>query len=195
MITDAEFAAKILPDIRRQEGGLVDNPADPGGITNLGISLRFLLAEGRLDLNGDGRMDGDIDGDGDIDADDIRGLTTEDALMLMKSRFWDGHFYAALPSINIARRTFSMAVNTGPKPAALVLQRTLRACGTPVKEDGVLGPQTLLAIEAFYGKSENAQLIFSTSQKCETAGWYRGLVIRRPDLAEFEAGWLNRAYA
>lgn len=194
MISDADFAAKIMPTLRRQEGGLVDNPADPGGVTNLGISLRFLRAEGKLDLNGDGRMDGDIDGDGDVDADDIRALGRDDQLMLMKTRFWDRYLYSVLPTINIARHTFSTAVNAGPKPAALILQRTLRACGTPVIEDGVLGHKTLMAIEAFCGRSENALLIFSTAQKCETAGWYRGLVIRRPDLAQFEAGWLNRAY-
>jgi lysozyme family protein len=59
-----------LPHILEHEGGdkLVDHPADPGGITRWGISLRALRKLGI-----------DVDGDGDSDADDIRALSIEDA--------------------------------------------------------------------------------------------------------------------
>ena len=39
----AEFG-KAFAKIIELEGGFVDHPDDPGGATNLGISLRFLKA-------------------------------------------------------------------------------------------------------------------------------------------------------
>ena len=30
-----------IPIVLKHEGGFADNPADPGGATNFGISLRF----------------------------------------------------------------------------------------------------------------------------------------------------------
>ena len=67
--------------VARMEGGFVDDPADPGGTTNYGVSLRFLKSQG-LEA-------GDIDGDGDIDADDIRALTPERAAGVLRRAFWD----------------------------------------------------------------------------------------------------------
>lgn len=71
------------------ESGLINHPADPGGITNYGVSLRWLRSLGH-DL-------GDIDGDGDIDADDVRALTREQAAALFKARFWDDYGLGSLP--------------------------------------------------------------------------------------------------
>lgn len=65
------------------EGGYCNDPDDPGGATNYGISLRWLKS---LGLN-----QGDIDRDGDIDASDIRALSKEQAAALFKEKFWDAY--------------------------------------------------------------------------------------------------------
>ena len=37
---DAEIVRKIIAHTLQEEGGLVDHPKDPGGITNFGVSLK-----------------------------------------------------------------------------------------------------------------------------------------------------------
>ena len=86
----------------RWEGGLSDHEADPGGITNHGISLRWvtdLARQARERCLRDARQCDtcprrtgpdcdyfslDLDNDGDIDADDIRACTKEQAARLLK---------------------------------------------------------------------------------------------------------------
>lgn len=62
-------ALKILLKL---EGGEVNNPADPGGATNLGISLRAVKLR---DFDRDHKLDFDLDKDGDVDEKDIHLVT------------------------------------------------------------------------------------------------------------------------
>jgi lysozyme family protein len=62
-MSDFNQAVKV---ILQHEGGYVDNPNDPGGATNYGISLRFLA---------DHPESGDFNGDGEVDAEDIANMT------------------------------------------------------------------------------------------------------------------------
>ena len=64
MQTVEEIAAEIVA----REGGYVDDPDDPGGATNHGVTLGTLRRLGR-DLTGDGR----------IDRADVRALSARDA--------------------------------------------------------------------------------------------------------------------
>ena len=45
--------------VLEHEGGFVDDPVDPGGATNWGISLRYLKKAGAVDANVDGWLDDD----------------------------------------------------------------------------------------------------------------------------------------
>ena len=45
--------AKAHAFTARWEGGFTDHPADPGGVTNHGVSLRFLRGQ-KEDIDGDG---------------------------------------------------------------------------------------------------------------------------------------------
>ncbi len=123
--------------VLRVEGGLVDDPRDPGGITNHGISLRFALSVG--DLDRDGRPDLDVDGDGDTDADDIRALHPDDARDVYRKAFWEAARCPALPPA-VAILLFDAAVNQGRGPAVTMLQDALG-----VTADGRIGPQTVAA--------------------------------------------------
>lgn len=100
------------------EGGYVNDPRDPGGETNFGISKRAYP-----DL-------------------DIKGLTEDDARAIYKRDYWDTVRGDSLPPM-IAVAVFDAAVNQGRDPAVRLLQR---AAG--VEADGKLGPATLKAVHS-----------------------------------------------
>ncbi len=186
-MADFAPAAAVLLD---QERGFVADPADPGGATQWGISLRYLRQLGDLARNG--WPDGYLDHDGDVDAEDIRALPVETALAIYRRDWWDRLGYGQLASQPLATKMLSLAVNMGETGAAKCLQRALRACasGRPsLLADGRVGPRTIAAANQFQPVALLAPL------RSEAAGYYRALVAQRPALRRFLAGWENRAYA
>lgn len=100
------------------EGGYVNNPADPGGETNWGIAKRSYP-----DL-------------------DIANLTRDDAKAIYLRDFWQRGQMDQLPPA-IAFQLFDIAVNSSIETAARMLQRAAGAA-----DDGHIGPQTLAAVAA-----------------------------------------------
>jgi len=166
--------------ILENEGGLTDHPADPGGITNFGITLPVLREDGVF---------GDINGNGMIDAEDIKAMTEEQAKSIYKRLWWDRYAYGQIENQWIATKQLDLSVNMGPRQAHVVTQRALRAVGSAVKEDGILGPITKGAINRCANKSA-----LHIAMRSEAAGVYRMIVARKPGLRVFLAGWLRRAY-
>lgn len=174
-----DFDKAVAVVLAHEGGRFTDDPADPGGATKWGISLRLARKE-------HGPLDFDLDDDGDVDADDIEALTQENAIGAYRTLFWDRYGYGDLHDHELAAKVFDLAVNMGPRQAHLCLQRAVRAHGIHLVEDGVLGPVTRSAA------AECQHLVLSL--RSEAAGFYRELVARRPPLARFLKGWLNRAY-
>lgn len=98
-----------------QEGGMSDDPADPGGITKFGVSHRSYPEV------------------------DIANLTEEAAIALYRVDFWDRCSCDQLPAY-LAIALMDTAVNQGPSAARRLLQASLA-----VKQDGVIGPVTIQA--------------------------------------------------
>lgn len=189
-MTDEVFE-RALAVVLRHEGGFVDDPVDPGGATHYGISLRFLRAEvagGRSALE-----DYDIDDDGDLDAEDMRGLTRDQAGGLYRSAFWDRYGFARFDE-PIAVKTFDLAVNAGPAQAVKILQRACRAAaGESLADDGMLGPITVRTVNDVV--SDCGPYALRAAMRSEAAGFYRSLIAARPEFEKYRNGWLNRAYA
>ena len=78
----------IADEIIAREGGFVDDPADPGGATNFGVTIHTMR---RLGL--------DLDRDGDVDVTDVRRLTKRQA----RDIFVD-HYFRRPASRKYARR-------------------------------------------------------------------------------------------
>lgn len=184
----AAFAiARTLP----LEGGLLDNPADPGGVTDKGVSLRFALAEAKVHPNTARFFD--VDHDGLITAKDISGLTTDQAADIFFATFWLPGWYGLLSPQMVAWKCFDISVNTGPKRAALTLQKALCDAGSPVPVDADVGPGTVAAVSRQAAIDQGVKLLSAIRQ--EQAAFYRGLVLKEPKLKPFLKGWLNRAAA
>ena len=190
----AQFRLAI-PTILKHEGGMTDNPNDPGGVTNYGISLRWALGE-HASAAGDSMFD--IDGDGDVDADDIRKMSVEQASEIYRIAIWDAHRYSQILDQGVATKVFDMTVNMGATQSHRNLQRACRAAGVEIKDDGKLGPNTRSATNGAN------PLALVAAMRSEMAGFYRALLMRNAalrkhghgvhDFSVFEAGWLRRAY-
>jgi lysozyme family protein len=175
-----------LPTIFLHEGGYVNNPNDPGGATNYGISLRFLISTG--DLDSDGLPDGDIDSDGDIDAEDIKKLLPKDAAKLYDHYWWSKHNYGEIADQAIATKVFDLAINMGAKAAHKCLQKAINQLNPTLLEvDGIFGKQTLAATNM----SDPVKLL--SAIKDQAANYYRS--IKYSGAATFLKGWLNRAHS
>lgn len=114
-MTDPNFA-RALPILLEEEGGLVDNPKDLGGLTNFGISQRAYPTV------------------------NIRALTSESAGAIYLRDYWTPCGASQLPW-PLCLFVFDHAVNAGCGTAVRCLQR---AAGVPA--DGALGPATLAAV-------------------------------------------------
>lgn len=104
-----------LARVLASEGGYVNDPHDPGGETNFGISKRAYP---------------------DVD---IANLTVDQAREIYVRDYWRAIRGDELPPA-VALVTFDAAVNMGIKPAVRLLQAAL-----DLPEDGVVGPLTLRA--------------------------------------------------
>lgn len=172
-----------IPMVFKHEGGYVNDPNDPGGATNYGISLRYLKTLG--DLDNDGFLNGDLDQDGDVDIDDIKKFTPQDALVIYKTQWWDRYNYAQINDQAIATKIFDLAINMGAGRSHKLAQEALNDLGTKVKVDGILGKISINAINSFQNNTALLEQI-----KRRAARFYYDL--NRP---RFLKGWLRRAYA
>jgi lysozyme family protein len=174
-----------MPTIFRHEGLFSMHPNDPGGATNFGISLRFLLKTG--DLDNDGIPDGDVDGDGDIDIDDIKKMSPDKSTQLYDLYFWKPNNYGQINDQLIATKVFTLNINMVYRGANKCLQRAVRAASKiNLSTDGVIGQKTLNAVNSADPK------ILLAALKSEAAGYYRA--IKYAGSEDFLTGWLNRAY-
>lgn len=109
--------------VLKHEGGYVNNPRDPGGETNYGITKATARAAGYK-----GSM---------------RDLPRDRAKKIYKSAYWDRIWADQMPA-EVAFQVFDAAVNHGPKQAVKMAQQ---ACGITGKWlDGLIGPKTIDAI-------------------------------------------------
>jgi len=171
------------------EGGLTEDPRDGGGVTNYGVSLRWALRQLRADPSQARWLD--IDHDGHVDRRDIEGLTVDEAADIYFADWWlTGWFDQAVPVI-MAWKCFDVAVNTGPKRSAIILQKALVVVGERVGVDAIVGPLTIAAVAAQNGRDSGVALLGAV--RAGQAAFYRRLAVLEPRLSDYLKGWLIRA--
>lgn len=111
-------------NVIKHEGGFVNHPRDPGGMTNLGVTKSAI--EDYL-----GR---------EVDEQFMRSLTPATVRSFYKARYWDKMRCDDLPS-GVDYAVFDFAVNSGVGRAAKFLQRV-----AGVEDDGIIGRRSVEAI-------------------------------------------------
>lgn len=130
---------RIAEQIVAREGGYVNDPDDPGGATNFGVTLQTLR---RLGL--------DLDGNGIVGNGDVKLLTRKQAIDIFITHYFDRPLIAELPQV-LQASVFDMYVNAGAN-AVKILQRLLGDMGYAVAVDGVIGSQTAMAAQDAFAK-------------------------------------------
>jgi lysozyme family protein len=170
----ADFNA-FFPTLLKHEGGFVNDPADPGGATNKGVTLATFQQCAQRLLNIAPTLD------------NLKALTDAQAGTIYKALYWDkvrGDDIALQPLADIV---FDFQVNAGAN-ASKLLQRVLNDLGAapPLAVDGAIGPGTMRALAAVDAKAVYAR--YKQGRK----DYYTNLVNQRPSLGKFLKGWLNR---
>lgn len=151
-----------LKEVLKHEGGYVDHPADPGGVTNRGVTKKaweeYVGHE--------------------VSKDDIKALTVEDVTPFYRKRYWDvckcDRLHAGLDYV-----VFDIAVNSGTGRAAKFLQGAVG-----VTADGSIGPATIGAVnDSTLSPAELIDIICNRRQKFwESLGTF----------VTFGKGWTRR---
>ncbi len=173
---DSDFNEAVAKTLKN-EGGLSIDKDDPGGITNYGISFKFLKAN-KIDLNNDGLVNGK----------DIQEMTIDEATTLYKQNFWNKFKIGLIGQRIIADKVFDLSVNVGGVVAIKLLQHAINLhLKTPIAVDGMIGLHTLKSI----AEVGQAQVLMGIKD-CAIQ-YYQDLVKKHPHLEKYLAGWTLRA--
>ena len=172
------------------EGGLVNDQYDSGGITKYGISLRYLKNYEKEDPTILKIVD--TNNNKIIDSSDIINLTKENAVLIYKKGWWDKYNFGAITYSPLASKVFDMAVNMGSFTAIRLLQK---ACIKNNKKadleiNGRLDKRTLDFINSLSDRDADHLL---RRFKIEAIHHYDKIALNKPILKRFLSGWVKRA--
>lgn len=174
----------IALEIVGREGGFVNDPDDPGGATNFGVTIHTMRRLG-LDLNGDGR----------VTTEDVKRLTQDKAVEIFLRHYFEKPGIAGLPK-PLQASVFDMYVNAGGN-AVKILQRLVSKMGFDCADDGVIGPLTRAAVQQAY---EVAPDHLADAYAIERRNYYFRIADKRPASRKFartrrgtKGGWIKRA--
>lgn len=157
----------LITEIIRREGGdkYTNRPNDRGGPTKFGVTLATLSEWRGVKCT----------------AQDVQNLTEREAREIYFHRYISQPKFDKIEHHVIREFVIDIGVNSGTGTAARTLQR---AAG--VKDDGVLGPITLSAVNKFDPKELLLRLV------AERIVFLGRLITRAPNQAENAHGWMNR---
>lgn len=164
----------IMAKLLGEEGGYTDNPSDPGGETNFGITKAVARANG---------FEGDM-----------RAMTQDDAKSIYRRIYFEApHFDDVFDvSPGIAAELFDTGVNMGVATAAQFLQRSLNAFTPHCLADGQIGPGTMACLKSFLANRGDAgEHALLKAMNCLQGERYIALAEKNPHLKSFTFGWIT----
>lgn len=169
----------LIEALIEREGGFVHHPADRGGATMWGITERVARAHGWRG--------------------DMARMPQERAAAIYRRIYWERPRYDAVATraAALAAELFDTGVNMGAGVATGFLQRALNALNRTEKDfadiavDGVIGPATLTALDAFLRvRGRGGEAVLLKAVDALQGERYVRLAERRPANEAFLYGWL-----
>lgn len=159
--------ADALKIVLENEGGYSNHPSDRGSQTAFGITEQTLSEFlGR-----------------ELARDELRNISMDLVAKIYKQNYWDRMNLDKIQNSDIQLFLFDQGVNRGPRTVAQQLQIML---GT--KSDGIIGPQTILAIS----QRDPKRLLLDLIKTAQLS--YVTIVVVSPDQVAFLRGWLARTH-
>lgn len=169
----------VLEKTLKYEGGYVNDPNDRGQETYRGISRKawpnfagWFIVDAHKPLKTNQIID-----------DKILDKRIEE---FYKANFWDKNKLGQIKNIEVAEKIFDLAVNTGNTKFIQKLLNLLKPA-LALKEDGIIGPKTIEAINNF--KPQDALV---GGLRYLQALWYNNIVNKNPSQAKFLTSWVRR---
>ena len=160
-----ELFLRCLEVVLKNEGGYSNDPSDPGGATNHGITqktyddYRGHLGEGFQDVNL---------------------ITDTEVWDIYLIKYWLPMNIDEFNNDDLTLQVWDHGVNTGIRTSTRMLQRLVG-----VKDDGFIGEESMRAVREYNGDIAED---FKKRRKL----FYVTLVQGKPELRKFIKGWLAR---
>jgi lysozyme family protein len=165
---------KLIPFIMHWEGRFANDPADRGGPTNKGVTLKAWKVYGY-----------DKDLDGDIDVNDLKMISDADVIrMVLKPHYWNLWQADRINNQSIANILVDWVWHSGIK-GITIPQEILK-----VKPDGIVGEKTLEAVNRF----PDQKMLFNML-KLRRIKWVKSICEENSPQETFLKGWINRINA
>ena len=159
---------RLVPFIRKWEGGFVNDPYDKGGATNAGVTIATYRAYRKQK------------GYATTSVDDLKGMTSVEWQEIFKTLYWDRWRADGIRSQSVA----DILVDWVWASAVWGIKIPQRLLGVTV--DGVVGPVTLETLNRL-----EARKIFDTIKSARVQ-FIDDICRRTPTNERFRRGWMNR---
>lgn len=169
----------LIEEVIGREGGYSNHPADRGGPTRWGVTQVTARAHGY--------------------GGDMRRFPRAEAVAVYRRNYWlrPGFDRVAELAPQLAAEMFDTGINMGPGTAVSFLQRALNALNRGASDypdmavDGLVGPRTLAALQAFLDRRGAAgEGVLLKAVEALQGERYVHLAEQRPANEAFLYGWL-----